>query len=113
MLVSSCLHWLSKALHAGLVSLFAQPRLHSQEIEPLVRSLFSSSILDMHLARGYTQKQRQYLDSFMQAILQIPEGIRGTFDRLAHALEQLGRQELSELKALLGELQNTPLFDEQ
>lgn len=110
-LFKSCLHWFENNFYNKLVAFFAQSELTTDDIPHFLKSVFDVSIQDCAPARDFSQKQKDDLDAFLKTVLEVPNGIKGTFSDLSKALEDYSVNELTLFQDELNSLKKSDLFD--
>lgn len=112
-LFKSCLHWFENNLHIKLISLFAAPQLHVDQVQGFINAICDIEIEQCEPVLEFTEKQKEYLDKFFTLVLNIPQGLKATFRDLSEAMNAF---EVYELSLFIQELQNLPyssMFDIQ
>lgn len=109
----SCLRWFENNLYVKLISLFAKKKLHIDELQAFLSSVFDVHISDCEPAKEFTDKQKSDLDSFFVKVLGMKDGLHSTFKQLNKALADLSVNELLNFQSALESLHSSPLFDEK
>lgn len=110
-LFKSCLHWFENNFYNKMVAFFAQSELTTDEIPQFLKSVFDISIQDCAPAKDFSQKQKDDLDSFLKTVLNVPNGIKGSFSDLSQALDKYSVNELDLFQEELKSLKKSDLFD--
>ncbi|MBI3508339.1 MAG: hypothetical protein HY069_01700 [Chlamydiia bacterium] len=109
LLLSSCLRWFENHLHLEIISLFAQPQLSFNEVQPAMQQLFNLILEQCEPATEFTLKQRNQVDTFLRQVLKMPLGIHCDFDELADALTRFAKIPFHRVEDLTQSLRK--LFD--
>lgn len=105
---TSCLRWFENNVHQQLFSLFAQKTVEKQGLIDFVDQIFQIKIQES--IQELQDKQRQEFDLFLQCVIGLQVGLKGTFKELAEALERLGLQDLALFHQLFLNLAESDLF---
>ena len=106
----SCLRWFENNLHVKLISFFAKPDLHINDLPEFVASLFDISIQDCEPAREFTERQKKDLNDFFKKVLGVENGLAGTFRELNQALAKLSVYHLIRFEEEVQSLKTSDLF---
>ncbi len=112
-LFKSCLHWFENNLHIKLISLFASPQLHVDQVQQFIASACDIKLDQCEPVQEFNDKQKEDLNQFLIKVLGIPQGLNGSFRDLSEAMNAF---EVYELGLFIQELQNlfySNLFDVQ
>lgn len=110
-LFKSCLHWFENNFYNRLVAFFAKSELTVEDIPIFLKSVFDVSMQDCAPAKDFSQKQKEDLNAFLITVLNVPNGIKGSFSDLSKALEKYSVEELALFQAELNSLKKSDLFD--
>lgn len=110
-LFKSCLHWFENNFYNKLVAFFAQGELTTDDIPQFLQSVFDVPIQNCAPAKDFSQKQKDDLDAFLKTVLEVPNGIQGSFSDLSNALEKYSVNELALFQDELESLKKSDLFD--
>ena len=113
MLFNHCLRWFENHLHISLISLFSQATLAKDHISHFCTSVFSIAIAHCQPARDFTDKQKRYVERYLQKVLYVKEGLAATFSDLAHGIEHVGLTHLQQCIDHFFALTDSELFDKQ
>lgn len=112
-LFKSCLHWFENNLHIKLISLFANPTLHIDQVRAFASSIYDTAIGDSEPVQEFSDQQRDNLDKLLIRVFKLPKGLAATFRDLSEAMNSF---EVYEFGLFLKELENlafSPLFNIQ
>lgn len=79
-LLNALLRWFENSIQVKLISLFAKRILSFDMIPNFISEIFDMKLKDSEPALEYTDRQKSYLNSFLQKILGITEGAEATFE---------------------------------
>ena len=113
MLLNHCLRWFENNLQLLLISLFAKKDLSKEDIIQSTKSFFGMKIESSDPVLEFTDKQKQYLDSFLKKIFSCLDGLESTFLVFAKALSVFSLLEFSDVYEKLCNVNETDLFDDK
>jgi hypothetical protein len=112
-LFKSCLHWFENHVHMELISLFSKKDFSAKDIPPFLDKIFDISFETCEPVIDFTPQQRKDLESLLNKILKMPDGLKSTFGELKKSLEAFDLPGLSQFHDEVLRLQVSKLFDAQ
>ncbi|MFI0434146.1 MAG: hypothetical protein ACH350_00270 [Parachlamydiaceae bacterium] len=112
-LFKSCLHWFENNLHSRIISLFADNTLSAKNLAAFNASIFDVKIKDCEPAQDFSHIQKTRLNDFLCKVLELANGIEGTFADLNQTLNQASICGLLHFQQQVETLGSTDLFDEK
>ncbi len=112
-LFKSCLRWFENNFHTKLISLFAKKDLSISHFPSFNKDVFDVKIKDCEPALEFNDKQKADLDAFFKKILNVQEGLYGTFADLNKALAGLQVPQMKEFQKLVESLPTSNIFDKK
>ncbi len=109
-LLNHSLRWFAHHLQIQLVSLLAKDKVTVSAFEEFVRTHFAMRLQQSAPAKRFTEKQKMYVDAYLQKVLLVPQGLTSTFTEFAVAMKQHSLGGFSEFIVFVASLK-TVLFD--
>ena len=111
LLLNQCLRWFENSLHIKIISFFAKENLTHKDVEPFIRSIFGTRIVDSEPVKEFTEKQKNHVEDYLVKVLGVKKGLNSTFEEFAQGMKFLSIFEFQEFIDLVEALHRSPLFD--
>ena len=108
MLLNSCLRFFENNVYIRLVSLFSQEKLTQKDLPAFVKAVCGMTIEETPPAKLFTERQREYVDKYLNKVLGVSKGIKSSFKEFAEALTVKDFKSFIDAVEAMG---NSPLFD--
>lgn len=110
-LLSGLLRWFENSIQVNLISLFAKKSLSLSMIPDFIENIFKLKLKDCEPARDYTDKQKGYLNDFLQKICGLKEGLNASFEDFWNGQEVSQDLSFPGLGDILSSIKKENLFD--
>ena len=111
-LVKTCLHAIESYLHTSLISLFAKEDLKREDFSASYQLMFNRPLKECEPIKNFSVKQCHVLHDFFSKVLEMEEGIHGTFSDLNAAFHRLDLNGLQLFQDNVQSMSSSDLFDQ-
>ncbi len=87
MLLNSCLRWFENNVYIKLVAFFSQDKVSLKDLPVLIRAVLGSAIEECPPAKLFTERQREYIDTYLKKVLGVTSGMKSSFKEFGLGLQ--------------------------
>lgn len=111
--LNNCLRWFENNLHISLVSLFAKKKLSKVNLPAFCADVFDIAIKNSQPAKEFSDKQKRYVEGYLQKVLFVKGGLSATYYEFSHDLKELGLTDFCGCIDHVYALADSEIFDDQ
>ncbi|MBN2479115.1 MAG: hypothetical protein JXA94_02690 [Parachlamydiales bacterium] len=111
MLLNNTLRWFENNIHISLISLFSQKNLKVEDIPKFIKEVFDVKIKDCDPVHEYSEKQKRYLNDYLEKVIGVKRGINATFEEFAQTLYEQKVIELHDFHKIFSVFKKSGIFD--
>ena len=111
MLLNTCLRWFENNIHVSLISLFSKKNLRINDIPKFIKKVFGVKIIDCEPAKEFSDKQKTYLNDYLEKVIGVKHGLSATFEEFSQTLFHNKVMELHDFHKTLNVFKKNNLFD--
>ncbi|NGX56174.1 MAG: hypothetical protein K1060chlam5_00411 [Candidatus Anoxychlamydiales bacterium] len=113
MLLNNCLRWFENTMHLSLISLFSKKNLNIKDMPKFISKVFKTKIENCEPAQEYSEKQKLYLNDYLEKVIGVKKGLKATFEEFSQTLFNHKVLAFQDFHKIFSILKKSKIFDKK